>query len=185
MPPIRGRSEDTPLESFLKTFPKTPKIIQNGCQICGFSDQFGAKSHPESPKWSPERSKTPPKGPKDGPRAPIWDPKSIQGPFQSAKRSPDCALGATLGSIWGLGGALWVTFGVILDTSGRQRRHFWSKVPELRKRKELPTNPWFRSTRGRPRCRHFGRSGAKNQRTVDTHVRSTHKKALQEPKGGA
>ena len=136
MPPIRGRSEDTPLESFLKTFPKTPKIIQNGCQICGFSDQFGAKSHPESPKWSLERSKTPPKGPKEGPRAPIWDPKWTQGPFQSAKGTPDAALGATLGSIWGALGRLWVTFGIILDISGRLRGYFSCKALEPRKTKD-------------------------------------------------
>ena len=155
------------------------------CQKCRFSVQFRAKSHPDLPKWSPERAKTPPKSAKDGPRAPIWGPEWGQGPFQSAKRTPDGALGAILGSLWEAFGTLWVTFGVILDTSGRQRRHFWSKVPELRKRKELPTNPWFRSTRGRPRGRHFGRSGAKNQRKVDTHVRSTYNKALQEPIGGA
>ena len=55
--------------------------------------------------------------------------------------APDSALEATVGSLWGALGTLWVTFGVILDTSGRQRGHFLRKALELRNTKEFFRNP--------------------------------------------
>ena len=55
--------------------------------------------------------------------------------------APDSALEATVGSLWGALGTLWVTFWVILDTSGRQRGSFLREAPELRKYKEFIGNP--------------------------------------------
>jgi len=54
-----------------------------------------------------------------------------------------------------------VTFGVILDTSGRQRGHFECKAPELRKTKDFIGKTYSRRTQGRPRCGHFRCSWAK------------------------
>ena len=150
-----GRSGDTPLESFLKTFPKHPQKHPKWVSNLLISDHLGAKSHPGPPKWTPEGSKTPSKGPKGDPRAPTWGPKWSQRPHQSAKRTPDGALGATSGSLWEAFGGLWVAFGVILDTSGRQRGHFECKAPELRKTKDFIGKTYSRRTQGRPRCGHF------------------------------
>ena len=61
-------------------------------------------------------SKTPQKDRKGDPRALTWGPKWVQGFHQGAKRTPDGALGATLGSLWEAFGGLWVTLGVILVT---------------------------------------------------------------------
>ena len=80
----------------------------------------------------PKGPNEPPKCPKDTPRGAIWRRKWAKGRAQSAKWTPVGAPGAALGSLW----ELWVTFGVILDTSGRQRGHFSCKAPELRKTKD-------------------------------------------------
>ena len=136
MPPIRGRSGETPLESFLKPSQSTFKIIQNGSQNGRFSDQSGPQSHAEPPKWSPERSKTPPRCPKEGPRVPIWNPKWAQGPFQGAKgtprRYPWGDIGLHLGGFGGAVGDFWDHFGHLWASRG----HFSCKAPEPRKTNE-------------------------------------------------
>ena len=54
--------------------------------------------------------------------------------------APDSALEATVGSLWEALGTLWVTFWLILDTSGRQRGHFLREALELRKYREFLKN---------------------------------------------
>ena len=78
------------------------------------SRQSGALRGPRHPQGAPRRVQELPFGTQTG----------AQGPFQSAKGTPDGALGATLASIWGALGALWVTFGIILDISGRHAATF-------------------------------------------------------------
>ena len=107
-----------------ENLPKAPlEASKMGVKIVDFRTILEPKVT-RSRQSGAQRGPRHPRGAKDGPRAPILGPKWGQGPFQSAKRTPDGALGATLGSLWEAFGTLWVTFGVILDTSGRQRRHF-------------------------------------------------------------
>ena len=69
---------------------------------------------------------------------------------------PDSALEATVGSLWGALETPWVTFWVILDTSGRQRGHFLREAPEVRKYEEFLRNPWLKTTSACSDCARIG-----------------------------
>ena len=114
---IRWDSTSWKVKSIFSTsVPPPPQIpsfsiIENGCPNRRFSDNCGANKHPEPAKWSPERSKTPAKGPEDSPRAPIW---TQTGALPECQTDPQ-----------GTFGVLWAALKVILETSGRQAASTW------------------------------------------------------------
>ena len=89
----------------------------------------------------PLRVQDTPKGSLGRHRGLFWKPKWTKRPLQSAKMPPRWCSEGDCGLPLGALGAFWVTSGVILDTSGRQRGHFFRKALELRKTNEFLGNP--------------------------------------------
>ena len=109
-------------------------------------------------------------------------PKVDSGTLPECQRDPRRCPWGDIGLHLGALGRLWVTFGIILDISGRLRGHFSCKALEPRKTKDSIGKTWFRRTRGRLRCGHFGCSWTKNLPKVDTRAPKTCQKAHQDPK---